>query len=251
MSELIYNGLDFSTLFTYGDPQITILDAKPDLREASSRNGAAFVGMTYGVSTVAVKLAALGDAATRRAAFSTLGKYLMVDEPKALYLPDTPDRYYLAVLQGGLDLTRGINGELTTLTFALTDPVAYGETKSATVSSDLTYLYATIGGTAPTRIDVTCSDAAGATSGSYAGEWSIGYTGYSWKARPRFDLGSDGTTHSVEISSSKRYSKVDGTLTPMDIQSDWLIVEPSTLRKMFSLQYGTGTFTITWTERWY
>ena len=41
---LIYDGHDFSTLFVYGDPQITILDAKPDTRDVSGRNGAATLG---------------------------------------------------------------------------------------------------------------------------------------------------------------------------------------------------------------
>ena len=106
---LTFNGHDLTTLFSCGDPEITILDAHPDTREVSGRNGAAFIGMTYGVATVAFTIAAIGDAATRRGSFSTLGQWLKVDEPKALVLPDTSDRYYLAVPSGALGLTRGID----------------------------------------------------------------------------------------------------------------------------------------------
>ena len=132
---LTFNGHDFSTLCTYGDPVITLLDSKPDTRDVSGRNGAAFIGMTYGVATVAFTLAVTGDAATRRSSLSTLGSWLMVDEPKHLVLPDTSDRYYLAVPSGGLQLTRGIGGEIAQVTFILTDPVAYGETKTASLAS--------------------------------------------------------------------------------------------------------------------
>ena len=65
---LIYDGHDFSTLFVWGDPQITILNAKPDTREVSGRNGAAFVGMTYDVATVTFTIAARGLVHSRQVA---------------------------------------------------------------------------------------------------------------------------------------------------------------------------------------
>lgn len=244
MSELIYNGLDFSTLFVYGDPEISILNAQPDLREVSSRNGAAFVGMTYGTSTVSVKLAALGDAETRRMKFSTLGKYLMVDEPKPLYLPDTPNWYYLAVPDGQLDLTRAIQGEITTLTFVLTDPIAYGETKSATMASTSTG-YATIGGTAPTYVDITCSEAVPTSYGS----------GYAWRISVNnLTLGLNFDTNdtvSIQLLSSQRICKVNGSVVIPEIDYDWLLLNPSSSRYTFSRVRGSGEATITWTERWY
>ena len=85
---LTYNGHDLTTLFTCGDPEITILDSTPDNREVSGRNGAAFIGMKYGVPSVACTIAAFGTPSERRAKFSTLGQWLMVDgEQKTITLP--------------------------------------------------------------------------------------------------------------------------------------------------------------------
>ena len=105
---LSFDGHDIESLFVCGDPEISILNAKPDLREVSGRNGAAFVGLTYGTSTISFAIAVQGSASERRAAFSTLGKWLDVDEPKRLVMPDTPDRFYLAVPNAPLKLERAI-----------------------------------------------------------------------------------------------------------------------------------------------
>lgn len=246
MSELIYNGFDFSTLFVYGDPEISIVNIQPELEDVRNRNGSLFMGMTCGVSTVSVKLAALGDAATRRAAFSTLASYLMVDEPKELYLPDTPDRYYMAVANGALDMTRCIGGEITTLTFTLTDPVAYGETKSVSMSANSTVTF-TVGGTAPTYINVLCTSATPDGSGRWAVQdqrsFSNGNTG------PLIAVFDDTSTHRVEFLSEQRICVVDSSEALMDISGDWIIAPPGT--HALYHKYGSGAATVSWIERWY
>lgn len=238
---LIFDGHDFSTLFVWGDPQITILNAKPDTREVSGRNGAAFVGMTYDVSTVAFTIAALGDAETRRVALSTLGKWLMVDEPKPLYLPDTPDRYYLAIPGAGLELTRGIGGEMAQVTFTLVDPVAYGDTQIASLPSGGS-VSVNVNGTAPTYLNVV---AASAVRNSSAQVWGVKVDNADYV---HVATGSS-SARKVEIYSDERICKVQDDLTLPTLDSDWLKLEPGT--HTIAMDYGTGAATLSWVERWY
>ena len=241
MSELIYNGHDFSTLFAYGDPEITILDSRADVRDISGRNGSAFVGMTYGVATVAFTIAALGDASERRAAFSTLGQWLMVDEPKALYLPDTPDRYYLAVPNGALDLTRAIRGEYAQLTFTLVDPVAYGSSKTASLPSGGS-VSITVNGTAPTYLNVVANSAVRNSSSLV---WGVRVDGVDYV---HVATGSS-SSRKVEIYSQDRICKLANALILPTLDSDWLVLAPGT--HTLNMDNGTGAATLSWIERWY
>lgn len=122
---LSFNGHDLESIAICGDPQISIFNFQPEFKDMKSRNGSLFVGTKLGASTVEFTVCVTGSASERRAKLSTLGLWLMVDEPKPLILPETPDRYYLAVPNGAMDMQRGYDGEYTQLTFTLADPLAY------------------------------------------------------------------------------------------------------------------------------
>ena len=240
---LIFDGHDFSTLFVYGDPQITILNAKPDTREVSGRNGAAFVGLTYDVSTVAFTIAAVGDAETRRVALSTLGKWLMVDEPKPLYLPDTPDRYYLAVPSAGLELVRGIGGEMAQLTFTLVDPVAYGITERTAVVPYGGSVTFNVGGTAPTY---PYFNRTLVRPNQTTGQW-----GWRLDAGDVFILDFGTTTNRyVQADFGERVAYVNDSLKLPTLNSDWFELKPGehTIENHIG---GGNDVTLRWHERWY
>ena len=238
---LVFNGNDFSTLFVWGDPDITILDAKPDTREISGRDGAGFVGLKYGAAKVTFTIAAIGNAEARRVAFSTLGQWLMVDEPKPLYLPDTPDRYYLAVPSGGLRLTRAFDGEITQVTFMLTDPIAYGDAQTASLSSGGS-VSINVNGTAPTYLNVTANSAV--RNGSSL-VWGVKVDNADFV---HVATGSS-SSRKVEIYSDTRVCKVANTVTLPTLDSDWLKLDPGTHTVV--MDYGTGAATLSWVERWY
>lgn len=240
---LTYNGHDFSTLCVYGDPELSILNSIPDNREVSGRNGTAFIGMTYGVSTVTFSLAVTGTASERRAKLSTLGQWLKVDEPKALYLPDTPDRYYLAVPDGSLDLERGIKGEMTKLTFTLTDPVAYGAEKTVNIPSSGSATF-TVGGTAPTM-------PYNAAAQSVTPDSSTKLYGLRLDDGDVFCVGAN-TTNAITVSNLdmwKRTVYVNSALSLPTLPSDWFSMQPGshTIRNYL----GTGQFVLKYRERWY
>ena len=241
MSGLVFDGHSFDSLFLYGDPDISILDAQPDTRDISGRNGAVFVGMKYGVATVSFTIAIPGDVETRRVALSTLGKWLKVDEPKPLYLPDTPDRYYLAVPDGALDLTRCIDAEMTTVSFMLTDPVAYGDNQTASLASGGSVTI-NVNGTAPTWLNVVANSAVRDSSALVWGV-KVDNTDFAHVA-----TGSS-SARKVEIYSDDRVCKVANAVSMITLDSDWLMLEPGSHTVV--MDYGTGAATLSWVERWY
>lgn len=241
---LSYNGQNLETLFICGDPQISILNSTPKLNDSDSMNGTMFMGMRYGVSTVSFTVVALGTAAERRDKFSTLGKWLMVTEPKKLILPDATDRYYLAVAQGALDLQRGFDGEYATLTFTLTDPIARSNTVKSATSVDGVASF-TVGGTAPTYVKVTAESALPSGTNNY---WGVKKTSNS-SIGMTADIGASTTARTVVIDSEARTFRVGAGFIAMAISSDWMTYDPGSC-KMYR-NYGTGEFTVEWRDRWY
>lgn len=239
---LSFDGHDLETLFVCGDPKITILSAEPNTETLKSRNGEMFIGSRWGASTVAFSIGVHGTALERRNAFSQLGAWLTVDEPKQLILPDTPDRYYLAIPDGSLDLERGIGGEISQLTFKLVDPIAYGATKTATIpyGGSATFV---VGGTAPTApyFDRTLEKPDQTTK-----QWGL-----------RLDAGDVfildfGTTANryIKADFGKRVSYVANSLKLPTLNSDWFELTPG--EHTIENHIGTGNSLILyWAERWY
>ena len=242
MSNLVFNGHDFATLFAFGDPEIKILDSQPVLEQVSGRNGEAFIGMTYGSSEVTFSIGVSDTAANRRAAFSTLGSWLDVDGPKHLSLPDTTDRYYLAVPKGPIDLERCVSADVAKVTFRLVDPIAYGATKTATVPASGGSVEVTIGGTAPTTPTIAASAAVRDASALI---WGISLDSTTFV---HVATGS-GSSRAVEVDCTNRTCTVANAVALPTLDSDWLVLTPGT--HTLTRDYGTGAATVTWVERWY
>lgn len=236
---LMYDGHDFESLFIVGDPEISILNYQPKTVESDSKNGSAVIGKTWGDSTVAFTLVVEGSASERRDKLSTLGAWLDVDEPKKLVLPDTPDRYYLAVPSDALELNRAIGAEYAQITFLVTEPDSYGKERIVTVPSggSVTFI---VGGTAKTHPRI----AASAVRDSSSQVWGI-----------RLDEGDyvhiatgAAAARAVVIDCEKRTATISGSAAIPTLDSDWLELKPGehTLR----MDNGTGAATVTFVERW-
>lgn len=238
---LSFNGHDLETLFVCGDPKITILNAEPNTETLESRNGEMFIGARWGVSTVSFSIGIHGTALQRRNAFSQLGAWLTVDEPKQLILPDTPDRYYLAVPDGSLDLERGIGGEISQLTFKLVDPIAYSTTETTiTVPSGGSITF-NVGGTAATAPTIQATAVRNSSSLVWglrldAGDFVHVATG---NASGRF----------VVIDCNARTLTISGNAAITTLDSDWLEFTPGS--HTLVMDNGTGAATVKYRERWY
>ncbi len=237
---VIFDGHDLSSLFDIGDPDISILNSKADFANSDSMTGAMVLGRRWDVSSVSFAIVAHGTASARRNAFSTLGSWLNVDAPKKLVLPDTPDRYYMAIPDGSLDLERGILGEKTRIAFKLADPVAYSaQETTVTVPSGGTLTF-DVGGTFPAKPRIQAT----AVRNSSSLVWGV-----------RLDEGDfvhvatgNSAGRVVVVDCDARTVTLSGNAHIMTLDSDWLELSPGshTLR----MDNGTGAATVKFRERW-
>lgn len=241
MSTLTYDGHDFADLFVYGDPEFTWLDARPEMRDVAGRDGSAYLGMTYGPAVVSFAIGLVGDPDDRRDAISQLGRWLDVTEPKQLYLPDTPSRYYLAVPEGPLELTRLVCGDMGRIKFSLVDPIAYGQTATASLPSGGS-VSITVGGTAPTMPLITASSA---VRNSTSLVWGVRLDNADFV---HVATGSS-SSRSVKIDCNARTCTVTNAAKIPTLDSDWLVLSPGT--HTLQMDQGTGAASVSWVERWY
>lgn len=238
---LSFDSHNLESLFICGDPQFSILNSQPNFAK-SSVNGSVFTGMKYGMSTVSFTIAATGTVSERHQKFSTLGAWLYVDSPKMLILPDTPDRYYHAVSQGALDVQRCFDGDYATLTFELTESMAYAISEESTPSENGKATF-TIGGTAPTYVRVSSSEA---TPDEYESLWGVIADLTTSSYGP--DVNGKISGQTVIIDSENR-TFYNGYYTQPNLESDWLLLTPG--KHTVTRNFGGGEFRVWWRNRWY
>lgn len=236
---LIFDGHDFGALFEYGDPEYKLLSSNVHQISSDSRNGNVVIGKTWGAASLTLRLYINGTMEQRRERLSELGRWLNVDEPKQLVVPDFPGCYFLAIPDGEVSTLRGFDGEVASLTFSIVDPIAYGEEKSITVPSGGSISF-NVGGTFRARPTITADAVRNASSQV----WGL-----------RLDEGKyiniatgNASARAVSIDCEERVSTVAGSVVLPTIDSDWLEFQPGehTLR----MENGTGAATVTWRERW-
>lgn len=239
---LSFGGHDLESLFKCGNPVLTWHNSVPDYIEVPGRDGAAVRGSRFGLSTVSFAIAAIGTAAARRAALSTLGSWLDVDAPARLVLPDTPDRYYMAMPSGPVQMTRGCGAEMAALAFDIVEPAAYGATRTATVPSGGSVTI-TVNGTYPTAPKIY---AASAVRDSSALVWGIRMDSGDFV---HLDTGT-ASARRVDIDCAARTSTITASRTAklLTLDSDWLVMKPGS--HVLQMDKGTGAATVTWVERW-
>lgn len=236
---VLFDGHDLSELVICGDPEITILGSSTACATPSGRDGVVVMGRTWSASTVCFTVTAIGDATRRRDAMSMLGRWLDVSGPRPLVLPDTPDRFYMAVPDKQVKLARFFGGESGKLTFNVVDPAAYGLERAVTVPSGGSATF-TVGGTYKTKPRI----AANAVRSPSSLVWGL-----------RLDDGDfvhvatgSASARAVAIDCAERTCVVNSSVALPTLDSDWLELEPGehTLR----MDNGTGEATVTFVERW-
>lgn len=236
-----YDGHDFETLFIVGDPEIMILDSRTEYADSSSRNGIALIGRRWGETQVSFTLTAIGDANTRRLAFSALGSWLDVDEPKKLVLPDTPTWYYMAIPDGALELVRAFDGETTQITFTLTDPIAYSSTETTVSLPSGSSVTFTVGGTAAAKPRLQASSAKRDTTSLV---WGVKLDDGDFV---HVATGSNSARNTI-VDCDTRTVTVSGNPAIMTLDSDWLEFSPGS--HTLVMDNGTGACTVKYRERW-
>lgn len=238
---IIFNGQTLDDYGICGDPEITTAPFSVTMEDGASFDGARFIGSNLKPGKASFKMAILGDGAERRMTLSRLTKAIKVDEPKPLYLPDSPDWYYLAVPDFDMTPERHFGGEVIDLSFTLIDPVAYGEEKSAFVGNGGSVTF-TVGGTAPTYPYFANTLE---TPDSTTQQWGIRLDG-----QDVFVL-NFGTTANryVRADFAERVAYISDTLKLPTLDSDWFMLTPG--EHTIENHIGTGNkFNLCWRERW-
>ena len=231
---LTYNSHDLETIGACGNPEIVPFNFETTYANDAPERGAILMQQKLGTTSVAFDIGITGTAAERRAKLSSLASWLNVTEPKNLVLPDTPTWFYKAVPDGQVTTERGINGEIAHVAFTLTDPVAFGEYKTAEFSTNSPASFV-VGGNYPTRPVVS----AYATPSSTSGE--AGLFGVSCNNGQVMDI------YMSHLSS--RIITIDCENRSVDLGSNEF--KPSSVSRTVSVSKGTGTAgSVRWYERW-
>ena len=236
---LIYDGHDFGDLVEYGDPEYTQLTSNVHYASSENRDGDIVLGKTWGVARLAFRIGVNGTIAQRRDILSTIASWLDVDEPKKLVVPDMPGRYFMAIPDGDVPTIRGYDGEIATLAFALTDPIAYGDETTVTVPSGGSATFH-VGGTSTARPIIT----ANATRDASALVWGLRLDEQNFV---HVATGSS-SSRSVAIDCLERTCIVNSSVKMITLDSDWLELKPG--KHTLRMDYGTGAATVRYIERW-
>ena len=237
---ITFDGHDFSTLFSCGDPEISLFTVTPNLVDVTEKDGRIVTGSALSGTTITFTIFAEGDAIERRRKFSELGRWLNVDEPKPLVIPDINDWYYLAVPDGSLDLTRCFNAEYTTITFQIVETAAYGNERTFTIPSGSSVTF-TVSGTYPTKPTIS-ADSAVRNGTSLV--WGIKLDDADFVHVPI----SVSTAVPVSIDCDRRTASANSANAMITLGSDWLELEPG--EHTLTMDKGTGAATVTYRERW-
>lgn len=140
---LIFNGHDLSELVMCRFERPIMPQNVNTTQEIGGRHGAIFRSNRLGTRIQPVTMWLRTEKRREVSGLRhRLAKLLYTDEPAPLVLPDEPELFYLAILDGDTNLGEIVNDKLpvATVNFLICDPIAYGREveKSITGGVDLT-----------------------------------------------------------------------------------------------------------------
>lgn len=173
---------------------------------------------------------ALDDTACLR---RLLAKMLSFTSPQALKLPDEPWNYYLAWFKGAAETSRQGKFPSVELTFLCPDPVAFGQSRTQTVTTTQTVV--NTGGTCKSYPIVTAKPPSGSSwriTNVSTGDFVLVYATFTGSQTLVLDM-------------EKQRCTINGSDKAVDISSDFFAIEGTQ-----KLQVSGGSATLAWNERW-
>lgn len=127
--KITYGGNDLTKYFKVLDVRRQILPERMNYtKEIPNVNGEYYSGYKYGIRTIEVDFAIIGDS---KDDYFTKSRQLasMTDVviPTKLEFSDEPDKYYYAVVDGSIDIDQIMNYGAGTISFVCHDPIAYSK----------------------------------------------------------------------------------------------------------------------------
>ena len=240
MDNIIFNGNDLSELVFCRIGRPILPPVENTVQDIPGRDGAIFRSRRFQTYQIPVTMwLRTRDRRDVAAARHELAALLFTDEPKPLYLPDDPDIYHLAIVEGETALEQ-ISDALqgTTVNFLVCDPIGYGETRTQTLPSSLTTI--SVGGTWKSYpiitirpLSTTNAKVTNVSTGEY-----VEITSTSAGA-------SLSTSSDYVIDMGKERVTVNNNSVGVTAESDFFSIEGSTQIRLLNC-----TAQIEWVERW-
>lgn len=233
-THLIFNGSDLADLLYVTGIERSMVP-KRDIERAAvaGTNGELLRSAALGAMEVTVtarirRIPERGVTEARRA----LAGALYTEREARLILPDEPDKYYLAIYEGGAEPSRLEAWPEVKLAFCCPDPVAFGAPRAQQVTGTASV---NAGGTWPARPMVTCRPPAGSS-------WSIlnVSTGEQVVVSANFTGG-----QTVVLDMDMERCTINGADHAVSMGSDFFAIN-GTQR----VRVSSGTATLEWRERW-
>lgn len=235
-----FDGHELTRLFAVSNLQNSLLPRTLNTVDVPGRDGSLFLGASLVGRTIKLTLTVRDKTVSGlQTASRTLAAILNVSEPKPLSMSIDGGLYYMAIPNAQADGTRYRNAITYDVEFLCADPVAYGVEQTITVPSGGSITFE-VDGTYPTAPQVS---AAAARNGS-GGCWKLTLDNDEYLAAT---IPSGVTTAPVEIDCTARTLMVNGSVTLLQPEADWLVFEPG--EHTLSMT-GTGQAIVTYAERW-
>lgn len=237
MERVIFDGVDLTALYDVTSER-GIATPRVKTEEVPGRDGAIVTDVTYASPTVRLNVISKQAPRDVRAGMRELSSLFAVREPRPLQFSGDDGRYYMA-LPSSLDWSEFVTSGRLTVEFTVPEVAMYGREVSVAVPSQGSVTF-NVGGSHPTALKAAARVWRDATTH----RWGL-----------RLDEGDfvhidipENTNSTVTVDGERRVCTLDGVTVVPTLNSDWLILEPGvhTLRN----DVGSGSTTVTWTERW-
>lgn len=231
---IYFDGKDLSTLLWVTGVKRSILPQRTmTTTEVPGVDGSMVSGVSLSPLTISVtaylRKDTVQDVTDARRLISDA---LATDDPRPLFLPDEPNRYMMAIYQGGAELSRNAHKPSVSLQFYCADPVAYGEARDLYATGDTPV---NVRGTYPCKPVVTVKP-------PQCDEWRITKTGTQEFVAVKGPFAGEQT---VVIDMANERCTVNGNDVPVEVESDYF-----SLLGTENVKVSGGTAHLEWVERW-
>lgn len=236
-----FDGHALTDDYRVSDLQVSLLPRSIGTAKVPGRDGTIFTGANLEEKTITLTLTALGrDVRDRQEAGRALASILAVGEPRPLALSIDGGLYYMAIPSSKGDISRFMNADRFEVEFTVPDPVMHGASRTVTVPSGGSVTFQ-VGGTYPTMPVISAPQAAN-NSSIHAWRLRLDNDSYVIATIP-----SGVSSAPVIADCAQRTLRVNGTVTLLRPEADWLVLEPGSHTLAMT---GTGEATVTFEERW-
>ena len=235
-----FDNVELTELCNASDLKEALLPRNIVTSDVPGRDGAMYLGARLAAKDVGMTLTLRERPGTdRNAALRQLAEILSRDGERRLEIESDGGLWRMASCTAGGDMSRYRNGVGQGVTFRVTDPVFYGDGDDATVPSGGSVTF-TVGGTYPTLPTITAS----AAQNGAGGYWRITDEN---GAYVQATIPEGITTAPVVVDCPNRVLRVNGGVTVLPLDADWILLEPGEHTLTMT---GAGAATVEWTERW-